>query len=134
MRFEKDSDLKREDVAIKTFCSEFNLSYLKLGVHDVDFKVYNGDKIAYVEVKGRNRIYEYSFPLPVAARKMLKLVDKESPSIILWDCLDCIIYGNTKDIVGTVRVGGRKPREGSHNDNELMLYYDNQVNLKIIFK
>ena len=134
MRFETDGDLDREEDTIRLFCNKFNLRYLKLGMHDVDFKVYNQKTTGYVEVKGRNKNYQDAFPLPVAARKVLKLADKKSPSVIIWDCFDCIIYGNTSSIVATARMGGRKPRDGSHHDQELMLYYEKQNNLKVIYK
>ena len=129
MRFENDNDLKREVKAIALFCKKFLAKWTKLGENDIDFKVTRGSKVCYVEVKGRNRNLDNAYPLPIAARKMVKLCDKKMPGIIIWDCFGGIIYANVNDIEGTCRIGGRKAREGSHNDIECMLYFNKQTNL-----
>lgn len=134
MRFENESDLDRETKAIKIFCEKFKATYKKLGENDIDFCVKKKDKICYIEVKGRNRNLIDAYPLPLAARKMVKLVDKGHQSIIIWDCYDVIIYGNTKDLISQGKMGGRKPRVGSFNDKEYMLYFEEQENLLLIKK
>ena len=73
MRFENDNDLKREVKAIALFCKKFLAKWTKLGENDIDFKVTRGSKVCYVEVKGRNRNLDNAYPLPIAARKMVKL-------------------------------------------------------------
>tara|TARA_R110000782_G_C14474980_1_gene375179 strand:+ start:17 stop:433 length:417 start_codon:yes stop_codon:yes gene_type:complete len=134
MRFENDNDLKREVKAIALFCKTFLAKWTKLGDNDIDFKVTKGDKVCYVEVKGRNRNLADAYPLPIAARKVVKLCDKKLPAIVIWDCLDGLIYANIYDITSKGKVGGRKPREGSYNDVEYMLYFNKQENLFTIKK
>ena len=132
--FETTKDLEREKIAISIFCEKFNAKWEKLGKFDVDYKVTINQKICYVEVKGRNRNIKSAYPLPLAARKMVKLVDKGKHSIIIWDCLDGLIYGNTSNIYAKGIIGGRKPRNGSSNDKEYMLYFDKQNCLLTIDK
>ena len=134
MRFENKGDLDRELRAIKLFTSSFNGSFTKLGENDIDYKVFNnkGDLISYVEVKGRNRTISDSFPLPVAVRKLVKLSDKKVNPVIIWSCEDGIIYSLVKDLKGNITYGGRKPRQGSSNDLELMAYFLDDLNLKVI--
>ena len=133
MRFENSKDLDREEKAIVKFVSIFKGSYNKLGDNDIDFEVLHNDKvISYVEVKGRLRTLEKAFPLPIAVRKLVKLSDKRVNPVIIWACEDGIIYSKVKDLEGTIRYSGRKPRAGSTNDLELMAYYNNNNNFKII--
>lgn len=133
MRFENSKDLDREEKAIIKFVSSFNGSYNKLGDNDIDFEVLHNDKvISYVEVKGRLRALKDAFPLPIAVRKLVKLADKRVNPVIIWACEDGIIYSKVKDLKGTIKYSGRKPRAGASNDLELMAYYNNNENFKII--
>jgi len=91
-----------------------------------------GTLISYVEVKGRNKLMADAYPLPVAVFKVSKLMDKRLNPVIIWDCLDGIIYGKVSELEGKVRYGGRTPREGSIDDEELMVYYPKQKGLKYI--
>jgi len=135
MRFETGKDLEREENCIKFFCEKFNLTYCKLNENDVDFCIYKDKKIiSYAEVKGRNKNIAEAYPLPVACRKLLKLADKKTNPLIIWDCYDGIIYATIDKIEGVVKIGGRKPREHSINDIELMAYYNKQTGLKEVFK
>ena len=132
-RFETQADLTREEKAIKILCGR-SAKYKKLGENDVDYEITTKEgKTYYAEVKGRNRKLVDCYPLPVAARKIVKLCDTKAP-IIIWDCEDAIIYGNLFTLVATGRTGGRTPREGSANDIEFMLYFDKQEGLKTINK
>ena len=133
MRFENEDDLNRETKAINTFVSLFGGSYSKLDPNDIDFKIFNKDKelIAYAEVKGRKKMMSVAFPLPVSIRKLLKLSDKKLNPVMIWACDDGIVYAKIKDLVGDIRWGGRKPREGAFNDSELMAYFDKD-NFKFI--
>ena len=135
MRFETNKDLDRELNCIELFCNTFKLTYSKLTDNDIDFSLYkDGKLIAYAEVKGRNRNVLEAYPLPIACRKLVKLQDKKINPIIIWDCYDGIIYGRIEQIEGKIKVGGRKPRDQSTNDIELMAYYDKQLTLKELFK
>ena len=135
MRFETNKDLDRELNCIEMFCNTFKLTYSKLNENDIDFSLYKDEKlISYAEVKGRNRTLLDAYPLPIACRKLVKLQDKKINPIIIWDCYDGIIYGRIEQIEGKIKLGGRKPRDQSTNDIELMAYYDKQLTLKELFK
>lgn len=134
MIFETEEDLKREKKAISLFVSMFEGSFKKLDPMDVDYKVFDkeGNLIAYAEVKGRIRTIHNAYPLPISARKLVKLVDKRIAAVVIWSCEDGIIYGKADKIIGEIKWGGRKPREHSYNDEELMVYYGKQKELKYV--
>lgn len=132
--FETETDLVREKKAIELFVSIFGGSYKKLDPLDIDYKVFDKDKnlIAYAEVKGRIRTMKTAYPLPIAARKLVKLIDKRIVPVIIWACDDGIIYGRADKLLGQIKWGGRPPRDGAVNDSELMAYYDKQKELKYV--
>ena len=134
MTFETEQDLRRELKAITTFVNTFGGSFKKLDPNDIDYKVFDkdGNLIAYVEVKGRIRTMHSAYPLPIAARKLVKLIDKRLVPVVIWSCEDGIIYGRADKIKGEIKWGGRAPREGSYNDLELMVFYEKQKALKYI--
>jgi len=134
MTFEKEIDLIREKKAIELFVSIFGGSFKKLDPHDIDYKVFDKDNnlIAYAEVKGRIRTMHSAYPLPIAARKLVKLIDKRITPVLIWACEDGIIYGKADKLQGEIKWGGRPPRDGAVNDNEMMVYYDKQKELKYI--
>ena len=134
MTFETEQDLIREKKAIETFVNIFGGSFKKLDPNDIDYKVFDkeGNLIAYAEVKGRIRTMRGAYPLPVAARKLVKLVDKRLTPVVIWACEDGIIYGKVNKLKGEIKWGGRAPRENSVNDAELMVYYDKQKDLKYV--
>ncbi len=134
MTFETEVDLIREKKAIELFVSIFGGSYLKLDPQDIDYKIFDKDKnlIAYAEVKGRVRTMRNAYPLPIAARKLVKLIDKRLAPVLIWACEDGIIYGKANKLYGEIKWGGRPPRDGSFSDNEMMVYYDKQKELKYI--
>lgn len=134
MTFETETDLIREKKAIELFVSIFGGSYKKLDPQDIDFKVFDKDKnlIAYAEVKGRIRTIRDAYPLPISARKLVKLIDKRLTPVLIWACDDGIIYGKANKLKGEIKWGGRPPREGSFSDNEMMAYYDKQKELKYV--
>jgi hypothetical protein len=135
MRFETKKDLDKELNCIDFFCDTFDITFEKLGENDIDFSLYkDGKLIAYAEVKGRNRTILDAYPLPIACRKLVKLVDKKINPLIIWDCYDGIIYGRLEQIEGKIKIGGRKPRDQSTNDIELMAYFNKQSTLKELFK
>ena len=134
MTFETEIDLIREKKAIELFVSIFGGSYKKLDPHDIDYKVFDKDKnlIAYAEVKGRIRTMRDAYPLPISAKKLVKLIDKRLTPVLIWACEDGIIYGKADKLQGAIKWGGRPPRDGAVNDNEMMAYYDKQKELKYI--
>jgi hypothetical protein len=130
MRFETLKDLQNESEAITIFCDQYELSCRKLDEHDIDFELIKDERIiGYAEVKGRNKTIQEAYPLPIAVRKLLKLMDKKINPVIIWKCYDGIIYGKLEKLKGEIRIGGRKPREHSYNDIELMAYFDRSNNL-----
>jgi hypothetical protein len=132
--FETEQDLKREERAINTFVNVFQGSFQKLGPLDIDYKVFDkeGNLLAYAEVKGRLKTMKTAYPLPVSLSKLSKLIDKRLNPVLIWSCDDGIIYGKVFSLVGQVKYGGRPPREGASNDNEMMVYFDQQKYLKYI--
>lgn len=134
MIFETEEDLRREKKAIDVFVNTFGGTYQKLDQFDIDYKVFDKNKkpIAYVEVKGRFKSIKDAYPLPVALRKLSKLVDKRLNPVLIWSCDDGILYAKANEVVGTVKYNGRAPREGAANDAELMVYYEKQKGIKYI--
>ena len=134
MIFETEQDLAKEKKAIEVFVKIFDGSFKKLDPHDIDYKVFDkeGKLISYVEVKGRVRSMYDAYPLPISAKKLVKLVDKRITPVIIWACEDGIIYGKANELEGTLKWGGRTPRENSTSDAELMVYYDKQKSLRYV--
>lgn len=132
--FETEQDLIREKKAIELFVSIFGGSYKKLDPLDIDYKIFDKDKnlIAYAEVKGRIKSMRMAYPLPISAKKLVKLIDKRLAPVIIWSCEDGIIYGKADKLKGEISWGGRSPRVGSSNDEELMVYYNKQKDLKYV--
>ena len=102
MTFETEEDVRRERKAVELFVKLFEGSFKKLDPHDVDYKIFNKDNdlIAYAEIKGRIRTMHDAYPLPIAARKIIKLADKRLVPVIIWACEDGIIYGKLNNLVG----------------------------------
>lgn len=134
MIFETEQDREREKKSIETFVSVFGGSYKKLDQFDVDFKIFDKDQnlIAYAEVKGRIRLIKDAFPLPVSAEKLVKLLSKRIRPVLIWGCEDGIIYAEANNLTGTIKLGGRTPRDGSFLDQEMMVYYEKQKFFKYI--
>lgn len=129
MTFESGSEKVLQKKAIELFVSVFGGSYKKLDPNDVDCRIFdkNGALIAYAEIKIRPRTMKMAYPLPIEARKLVKLVDKRLAPVIIWACEDGIIYGKPNLLSGEVKWGGIPP----HN-NELIVYYDKQKEFKYV--
>jgi hypothetical protein len=72
-----------------------------------------------------------AYPLPIAARKLVKLIDKRIVPVLIWACEDGIIYGKANKLEGVIKWGGFPPQD-ELSDNELMVYYDKQKELKYV--
>lgn len=120
--------------AIDIFVSLFGGSYKKLDPNDIDYKVFDKDNklIAYAEVVVVVKTIYNAYPLPIEAKRLVKLIDKRLVPVVIWACEDGIIYGKANKLKGEIKWGGRAPREHSVNDNELMVYYDKQKELKYV--
>jgi hypothetical protein len=135
MIFERQEDLDREEKAIKKFVSLFSGTYEKLTQFDLDFEIFlDGKFICFAEVKGRKgRYMDTSYPLPIAVKKLVKIQEKRRNCVLIWSCIDGIVYGKYRKLKGVITFGGMiTPREGSTNDRELMAYYDKQEELKTL--
>jgi hypothetical protein len=135
MIFERQEDLDREEKAIKKFVSLFSGTYEKLTQFDLDFEIFlDGKFICFAEVKGRKgRYMDTSYPLPIAVKKLVKIQEKRSNCVLIWSCIDGIVYGKYRRLKGDISFGGMiTPREGSTNDRELMAYYEKQEELKTL--
>lgn len=123
MTFDSPEDLRREKKAIELFVSIFNGSYQKLDPQDVDYKIFDKDSklIAYAEVVSRVRTMTNAYPLPVPAKKLVKLFDKRIPPIIIWSCDDGIIYAKANELRGEIIF-----------DSELIVYYNKRKDFKYV--
>lgn len=123
MTFDSPEDLRREKKAIELFVSMFNGSYQKLDPQDVDYKIFDKDSklIAYAEIVSRVRTMTNAYPLPVPAKKLVKLFDKRIPPIIIWSCDDGIIYAKANELRGEIIF-----------DSELIVYYNKNKEFKYV--
>lgn len=130
MIFENEQSLKAKEKAITTFVNTFGGTFKKLDLMDVDYKIFDkdGNLIAYSEIKIIPTIMRYSYPLPIEAKKVVKLVDKRITPVIIWACEDGIIYGRATKVSGGIKWGAIAPTDPS----ELIIYYDKQKSLKYI--
>lgn len=101
----QSEEQRREKRAIDLFVSLFNGSYQKLDPNDIDYKVFDQDKnlIAYAEVVSVFRVMRESYPLPIDAKKLIKLADKRLNPVVIWSCEDGIIYCKTNKLDGSIK-------------------------------
>jgi len=119
MRFETKEDLKREREIMDRICKDA----IKLGDNELDFEI--KDK-AYVEIKSANCKHNTPSFYLVSLIKLTKLQEysKRLPTYLFIQWTDKLNYINFKDIRGNLEPNGRTPREGSSNDQELMVHVD----------
>jgi hypothetical protein len=120
------SDGFREQRAIECFVSLFNGYFQKLDQNDIDYKVFDYVEIliAYAEVTPRHRTIREAYPLPISARKMVKLLDKRLSPVAIWSCEDGIIYGRLNNLHGYAMY--------SADDDDIMVYIDKCKELKYV--
>jgi hypothetical protein len=118
---------EREQKAITTFVNTFGGSFKKLDPQDVDYKVFDkqGNIIAYAEVNSIVKTMRNAYPLPAPAKKIVKLIDKRLPPVVIWCCEDGIIYGKANKIRGEIIYDNSSLLE-------LIIYYDKQKEFKYI--
>lgn len=124
MQSQQSEQLRREKRAIDLFVNMFGGSYQKLDKNDIDYKVFSADGqlIAYAEVSSRVRTMRDAYPLPIQAKKMIKLTDKRLNPVAIWSCEDGIIYAKVKGLTGTVQ----------WEDDEFVMYFEKQKQFKYI--
>lgn len=124
MQSQQSEEIRREKRAIDLFVNLFSGSYQKLDQNDIDYKVFSADGqlIAYAEVSSRVRTMRDAYPLPIQAKKMIKLTDKRLNPVAIWSCEDGIIYAKVKGLTGTVQ----------WEDDEFVMYFEKQKQFKYI--
>ena len=118
---------EREQKAITTFVNTFGGSFKKLDPQDVDYKVFDkqGNIIAYAEVNSIIKTMRNAYPLSAPAKKIVKLIDKRLPPVVIWYCEDGIIYGKANKLRGEVIYD-------NSSSLELIIYYERQKEFKYI--
>ena len=124
LNLESEEELRREKKAIELFVSLFNGSFQKLDPNDIDYKIFDKDKklIAYAEVRSRFKSIYDAYPLPISAKKMVKLMDKRLNPVVIWSCDDGIIYSKISHLTGTVQF----------ESDDFVMYFDKQKSMKYV--
>lgn len=128
--FETDQDLKRKESAIQAFVKRFDGSFQKLGINDVDYRVFDKGKnlIAYAEIKVMYKKMASCYPLPMPVNKLSKLCDKRLNPILMWSCDDGVLYGKAEKMVGHIKWDS----ENSNSIPEMNAYFDKQKEIRYI--
>jgi hypothetical protein len=124
MRLESEEELRREKKAIELFVSMFSGSFQKLDPNDIDYKIFDKDKnlIAYAELRSRFKSIYDAYPLPISAKKMVKLMDKRLNPVVIWSCDDGIIYSKINHLTGTVQF----------ESDDFVMYFEKQKSMKYV--
>lgn len=112
-----------KEKAIGKFTERFSGSYKSLGPNDVDYRVYdkNGNLIAFALIIPVEKEIKSCYPLQVSLNNLSKLSLKRLNPVIIWACLDGIMYGKINSISGTVSWQGT-----SELSSELIVMYPKQ--------
>ena len=119
MKFETKEDLERERKIMDRICKDA----IKLGDNELDFLI--KDK-AYIEIKSYNYKHDALQFIFISLIKLVKMQEysKKLPTYLFIQWTDKLTYINFKDITGHIKTNGRTPREGSTNDQELIVHVD----------
>ena len=127
--FETKSDRDYQRKAVELLVGERPLRIVDQGaLAKADYTIYDGGKaLAVVEIKGVKKVSSVSDnhrPL-VGLRKLVDVQEFARQArienvVFVWAYSDGIKYCTLKELRGEIYYGGRKPREGSANDLELM--------------
>ena len=127
MKFENKANKLREQETLKTFANHFGLTFAKHPEYaHIDAALYNnGSLIGFAEVKGVHKSIEKSNDVIVSMRKIVRgqmlQVQSNLPVAILWAFNDGIVYERINNLKGIFYYGGRKVREGSTFDQEMLV-------------
>ena len=128
MKFETQTDINRQKMAMAFFSFTYGCSPQDQGEFaEIDYLMFKNDKpYFYLEIKGvKKTTLVNTENVVVGIRKLMSLQakyeDEKIPCVIAWAFEDGIAWQNIDKIRGNVYWGGRKPRKGSTNDQELML-------------
>lgn len=124
MMIDNDQDIVREKKAIQKFVSRFDGSFKKLAPNDIDYRVFDKDNnlIAYAEVTPVYSPISQSYPLPISAKKVVKVCDKMLNPVMIWACDDGIVYAKPSEVKG----------EAIWQDNQVVILYHKQQGTKYI--
>ena len=119
MRFETKENLETERKIMDRICKDA----IKLGDYELDFLI--KDK-AYIEIKSYNYKHNDLQFIFISLIKLVKMQEysKKLPTYLFIQWTDKLTYINFKDITGHIKTNGRTPREGSTNDQELIVHVD----------
>ena len=119
MRFETKENLETERKIMDRICKDA----IKLGDYELDFLI--KDK-AYIEIKSYNYKHNALQFIFISLIKLVKMQEysKKLPTYLFIQWTDKLTYINFKDITGHIKTNGRTPREGSTNDQELIVHVD----------
>ena len=127
MKFENKENKLREQETLKTFANNFGLTFAKHPEYaHIDAALYNnGSLIGFAEVKGVHKSIEDSNDVIVSMRKIIRAqalqIDSRLPVAIIWAFNDGIVYERINNLKGIFYYGGRKVREGSTFDQEMLV-------------
>ena len=127
MKFENKENKLREQETLKTFANNFGLTFAKHPEYaHIDAALYNnGSLVGFAEVKGVHKSIEDSNDVIVSMRKIVRgqmlQVQSNLPVAILWAFNDGIVYERINNLKGIFYYGGRKVREGSTFDQEMLV-------------
>ena len=119
MRFETKENLETERKIMDRICKDA----IKLGDYELDFLI--KDK-AYIEIKSYNYKHNDLQFIFISLIKLVKMQEysKKLPTYLFIQWTDKLTYINFKDIRGNLEPNGRTIRNGSTNDQELMVHVD----------
>ena len=127
MKFENKANNSSEQGTLKTFCNHFGMTFAKHPEYaHIDAVLYNkGSITGFAEVKGVHRSITNSNDVIVSMRKIIRAqalqIDSRLPVAILWAFNDGIVYERINNLKGIFYYGGRKAREGSTFDQEMLV-------------
>lgn len=125
--FEVDQQLSKKKWAIDLYLNiRGGDKYQKLGHNDVDFRIKdeNNNVISYAQVKVIDAPIAKAYPLTVDARKIIKLRDKRIKGVIIWACIDGIIYSTIEELQGETM--------WDKSSGELILSFNNKKKFKYV--
>lgn len=132
--FQDDEALMRQSIAFRCFMEGKSYVHIPHEQFDssilprIDFLIEVNNKRVAIEVKGVKKVdsIEDKHQPIVGLRKLVDLQKYVNEygfdyAYIVWAYEDGIKYAEIREVTGTVVWGGRKPREGSVNDAELVI-------------
>ena len=119
VRFESSKDIEREKKVMQLIAK--GQDYKKLGDYNLDYLITGK---AYIEIKNYNNPSSKYSNFIVSIIKLTKMqkADRILPTYYFLNFTDELYYIRCIDIQGNVRYGGREKREGSTNDQELLVW------------